>query len=335
MQPINPACTRSTLPSVPQTLGPIVSAVGRIVVGTSSWADPGFVEEWYPADLPARDRLAWYAERFEAVELNSSFYALPQENAVRRWAQVTPQDFTFDVKLHRLLSRHSAPLDSLPPDLRDDVRVGARGRVVLDRGLEREMAQRTLEAVGPLADAGKLSAFLLQLTPAFEPHEHRLDELEGLLDALAPHPVAIELRHRGWARPDRLEDTLRWYEDAGAAFVCVDTPAADAPTIMPPVDAVTDPRLAYLRAHGRNAEGYLTGKTVAERFAYAYAEPELEEIAKRVQELAGPAQDVRVMFNNNRGRDAPDSARRMREILGQDPGPSPDPRSTDHPQSLV
>lgn len=36
----------------------------RIVVGTSSWADPGFVEEWYPQGLPARDRLAWYAERF-------------------------------------------------------------------------------------------------------------------------------------------------------------------------------------------------------------------------------------------------------------------------------
>jgi uncharacterized protein YecE (DUF72 family) len=299
--------------------------VGRIVVGTSSWADPGFVEEWYPSDLPARDRLAWYAERFEAVEVNSSFYALPQENTVRRWAQVAPEGFTFDVKLHRLLSRHSAPLDSLPPDIRDQVRVGARGRVVLDRGLEREMAGRTLEAVKPLADAGKLNAFLLQLTPGFAPREHRLDELEGLVEALAPYPVAIELRHRGWAKPDRLEDTLRWYEDAGAAFVCVDTPTGDAPTIMPPVDAVTNPQLAYFRAHGRNAEGYLKGRTVAERFAYVYSEPELNELSQRVQELGQLAQDVRVMFNNNRGRDAPDSARRMREILGQDPGPSPDP----------
>jgi hypothetical protein len=46
---------------------------GRVVVGTSSWADPGFVEEWYPPGLPARDRLAWYAERFEAVEVNATF----------------------------------------------------------------------------------------------------------------------------------------------------------------------------------------------------------------------------------------------------------------------
>ena len=90
-----------------------------IVVGTSSWADPGFVEEWYPEDLPARDRLAHYAERFEAVEVNSTFYAVPAEDTVARWAEQTPDGFTFDVKLHRLLSRHSAPLDSLPKDLRE------------------------------------------------------------------------------------------------------------------------------------------------------------------------------------------------------------------------
>ena len=49
----------------------------RIVVGTSSWADPGFVEEWYPQGLPARDRLPWYAEHFDAVEVDSTFYAVP------------------------------------------------------------------------------------------------------------------------------------------------------------------------------------------------------------------------------------------------------------------
>ena len=58
---------------------------GRIVVGTSSWADPGFVAEWYPKGMPARERLRWYAERFEAVELNSSFYAIPDERTVARW----------------------------------------------------------------------------------------------------------------------------------------------------------------------------------------------------------------------------------------------------------
>jgi hypothetical protein len=102
---------------------------GRLLIGTSSWADPGFVEEWYPPGLPARDRLAWYAERFAAVEVNSTFYAVPDQGTVARWAQVTPDGFTFDVKLHRLLSRHSADLKSLPPALREGAQTSGRGRV--------------------------------------------------------------------------------------------------------------------------------------------------------------------------------------------------------------
>ena len=85
---------------------------GRILVGTSSWADPGFVKEWYPPKLPAKERLAWYAQRFEFVELNSSFYAIPDRNSARGWVEVTPDGFTFDVKAHRALSRHSAPVNA-------------------------------------------------------------------------------------------------------------------------------------------------------------------------------------------------------------------------------
>jgi len=167
---------------------------GRIVVGTSSWADPGFVEEWYPRDLPARDRLAYYAERFEAVEVNSTFYAVPAESTVARWVRQTPAGFSFNVKLHRLLSRHSEGCSSLPKDLRDAARTTPRGRVRLTAELERALADAMLAAVAPLADAGRLTSFLLQLSPAFGPRDHGLDELLPLLERLAPHPVAIELR---------------------------------------------------------------------------------------------------------------------------------------------
>jgi uncharacterized protein YecE (DUF72 family) len=298
---------------------------GRITVGTSSWADPGFVEDWYPDGLPARDRLPWYAERFEAVELNSSFYALPQRSTVERWAKVTPPVFTFDIKLHRLLSRHAAPLDSLPPDLRDGVEANDRGRVKLTPELEAEMIDRLLAEVAPLTEAGKLGAFLLQLTPAFSPDRHELEELSPMIERLEPHIVAVELRHRGWVDDTRVENTLDYLEDHRAAFVCVDAPPGDHVPIMPSVDAVTNDRVAYLRAHGRNTEGYLKGKTVAERFGWAYGDEELEEIAARVRGLAEMTQDVRTMFNNNRSADAPTSARRFRELVGQDPGPPPQP----------
>jgi uncharacterized protein YecE (DUF72 family) len=289
---------------------------GRIVVGTSSWADPGFVEEWYPPGLPARDRLAYYAERFDAVEVNATFYAVPEERTVGRWVEQTRDGFTFDVKLHRLLSRHAAPLDSLPKALRDDATVTGRGRVQLTDELEARMADATLAAVAPLAEHGRLKTFLLQLSPAFEPRKHELDELVPLLDRLAPHPVAIELRHRAWVRDgEALERTLGWYEEHGAVFVAVDAPQGKAPTMMPPIDAVTRADVAYLRAHGRNAEGYTRGRSVAERFAWDYTDAELRELGERAQGLAQDAGEVRMMFNNNRGADAPKAAERMKELL--------------------
>ena len=297
---------------------------GRIVVGTSSWADPGFVAEWYPQGMAARDRLAWYAERFEAVELNSSFYAVPEPGTVERWAQVTPEDFVFHVKLHRLLSRHSAPAESLPVDLRGEADVDGRGRVRRDERIEAALADAMREAVAPLDRAGKLGAFLLQLSPSFSPRSAELEELRPLVERLRPHVTAIELRNRNWVEGERAPRTLEAVADLGAAWVGVDAPRAEHFTIMPPLDAVTDDRLAYLRAHGRNADGYLRGRSVAERFGWEYSDAELEEIAGRARELAGSAAVVNVAFNNNRGADAPTSARRTRELLGQDPGPPPD-----------
>jgi uncharacterized protein YecE (DUF72 family) len=293
---------------------------GKILVGTSSWADPGFVKEWYPPKMVARERLPWYAQRFRYVELNSSFYAVPDRTTVHKWVQETPADFVFDVKAHRLLSRHSAPLESLPPELRDDARTTGRGRVQLTPELETALAERLVEETAPLAEAGKLGAYLVQLTPAFSPGRHRLEELDGLVAALKPHRVAIELRHRGWVSDKRREDTLRWFADGDVAFVDVDAPPDDHFSIMPSgLDAVTADGLAYLRLHGRNGDGYLKGKSVAERFGWRYDDKELEEVADRVQGLAEQAAEVHVAFNNNRGDDAPTAAQRFRALLGQAP----------------
>jgi uncharacterized protein YecE (DUF72 family) len=297
---------------------------GRILVGTSSWADPGFVEDWYPRGMAARDRLAWYAQRFEYVEVNSSFYAIPAQKTVARWAEVTPEHFTFDVKLHRLLSRHSAGLESLLPELRPRAQTNERGRVMLTPELQDLLVEHTLDAVAPLAEHGKLGPFLLQLTPAFSPGKHELSELEPIAAALREPGLAVELRHKGWVEGERLEQTLDWYEQHGVTFVCVDSPPGDHVPILPPIDAVTRRDVAYMRMHGRNTEGYLKGKSVAERFGWVYSEDELKEIAERAKGLAEDAGQVHVAFNNNRSSDAPDSARRFRELIGQNPGPPPD-----------
>jgi uncharacterized protein YecE (DUF72 family) len=280
---------------------------GRVVVGTGGWSVPS----WYPKGLAAGERLRSLAERLQAVEVDSAFYALPARRSVARWAELTPDGFSFDIKLHRLLSRHAAPLSSLPRDLRDDVELTERGRVVLDERLQEALCERTLEVFAPLHEAGRLTAFLLQLTPAFRPPDHKLEELEAVVHALAPVPVAVELRHRAWLRDE--DATLAWYREAGAAFVCVDAPRVDAPVAMPPLDAVTRSDLTYLRAHGRNAEGYLRGRSAAERFDWRYTDAELDELADRVRELAASAERVECIFAN--GEHALEGALRLRELL--------------------
>jgi uncharacterized protein YecE (DUF72 family) len=301
---------------------------GRIRVGTSSWADPGFVKEWYPRKLAAKERLPWYAQRFDLVELNSSFYAVPDRSTVHGWVEVTPPGFTFDVKLHRALSRHAAQVDSLPPDLRDQAETAGRGRVALTPELETALASRIVEETAPLAEAGKLGTYLLQLTPAFSPARHQLEELDRLVDVFGALGLAIELRNRNWVDDRRREETLDWFADRGVSYVTVDAPPADNFQIMPPVDAVTNPSTAYLRAHGRNTKGYLTGRSVAERFAWQYTDDELEEIAGRARALAESAGEVHVAFNNNRGDDAPTAAQRFRALLGQAVPEPDDPQLT-------
>ena len=293
---------------------------GQIRVGTSSWADPGFVKEWYPPKLAARERLPWYAQRFEYVELNSSFYAVPDRTTVHKWVEDTPDGFVFDVKAHRLLSRHAAQLESLPPELRDGAQTSGRGGVRLTPELEIALARRLVEETAPLAEAGKLGAYLVQLTPAFGPGKHDLGELDGLIAALKPHRVAVELRHRGWVSDKRRESTLSWFSDHEVAFVSVDAPPDEHFSIMPSdLDAVTTDEIAYLRLHGRNTDGYLKGRSVAERFAWRYEDDELDEIAGRARALAEQAGEVHVAFNNNRGDDAPTAAQRFRALLGQAP----------------
>jgi uncharacterized protein YecE (DUF72 family) len=278
-----------------------------IVVATGGWSPP----EWYAGGVEPRDRLAALAQRLDGVEIDSSFYALPAERTVERWAKITPERFTFAAKLHRALSRHAAPLKSLPADLRDGVQETGRGRVVLDEELEAALCERTLQVFEPLFAAGRLRCLLLQLTPAFNPGDHALAELEPLVQALAPVPVAIELRHRAWLH--RRDETLGWFRDVGAAYVCVDAPRVDAPTAMPPEDAATRTDLAYLRAHGRNAEGYLRGRSAAERFDYAYSDAELDELAGRARGLAADAERVVCALSN--GAHALESALGLRERL--------------------
>ena len=291
---------------------------GKVLVGTASWSDPGFIEHWYPKGMPAHERLGWYAQQFELVEVNSTFYSVPEPRMVERWCASTPDQFTFDVKLHQLLSRHSAAAKLLPPELQRRAEIDAKGKVKLTPQIEEALVNAFLRSTAIIRRAGKLGALLLQLSPAFSPRKHKLEELDQLFEATREYQIAVEFRNRNWAVGEQLEATVDFLRKHKAVFVNVDAPQADHFTIMPSeVDEVTSPDIAYLRLHGRDARAYLTGKTVAARFNYDYKEPEIREIADRSKNLGRKARDVHVVFNNNALDYAPRAAAGLRKALGQ------------------
>ena len=287
-----------------------------IRIGTSSWADPEFVRDWYPPKLPAPARLSWYAQHFDYVEVNSTFYAIPVKKVVNRWDSETPSNFLFDVKLHGLLSRHVVKAISLPPDIRRDAETNHRGNLILTPELEAVVAERILAEVEPLREAGKLGAFLLQLSPSFSPHKHKLDELEQLAWLFRDERLAIELRNRNWLTEPNRADTLTFFQSKHLPMVLVDAPESEHFTVMQSENLVTSPKLAYLRLHGRNERGYITGKTVAERFNYDYSDEEIGGVATRVGRLAEEAEEVHVAFNNNYSLYAPKAALRLKLAMG-------------------
>jgi uncharacterized protein YecE (DUF72 family) len=299
-------------------------SAGKILVGTASWSDPGFVEFWYPKKMRPADRLSWYAQHFTMVEVNSTFYSVPDPLLVRRWCDVTPQNFVFNVKLHQLLSHHSTPAKLLPPALQKKLALEKNTKVALTT----ETMDAVLRAFAPslevLRRAGKLGVLLLQLSPAFSPRKHELSELENVLQLTREFRVAVELRNRNWVEGEQLKKTLDFIGERNAIFVNVDAPRAEHFTIMPSeLDAITNSEVAYLRLHGRDSHAYLTGKTVAARFNYDYSDAEIDEIAARSERLARDAREVHVIFNNNARDFAPHAALRLRRALGQLVTPPP------------
>ncbi len=252
------------------------------------------------------------------VEVNSTFYAVPDVRTVERWCAVTPPGFIFDVKLHQLFSFHAARTKMLPPWLQKTARSDGAGRVIVTDSLRDELLKHFLGVVDILKRDYKLGVLLLQLSPAFSPHKHELTELEPLLVRLKDYAVAIEFRNRNWTVPAELASLLNFLRAHHATLVSVDAPRDEHFTVMPSdLDEVTNPRVSYLRLHGRDASAYKTGKTVAARFNYDYTDSEIDEVAERANILATQTEEVHVVFNNNALDYAPRAALRLRKALKQ------------------
>ncbi len=261
-----------------------------IRVGIGSWADVEYSGVLYPKAVKAVQRLPWYATQFNHVEVNSSYYRTPTRALTASWVKATPPGSTFTVKLHRAFSQSPA------------------------KTADGDLPKRLLAGVAPLVRASRLAAFLPVLPPSFEPNRLALTERDGLAERLRPHLLAVELRDRRWVTGRVRVRTFDYFRERGFVFVGVDLPRIEDSTMLPPLDAVTNPRLAYLRLHGRNSS-WLAAKSAAERHDYAYAARELQEIARRVRRLAGKADEVHVIANNHAHDFAPRTALALQRLL--------------------
>jgi uncharacterized protein YecE (DUF72 family) len=290
--------------------------MGQIEVGTASWTDRTLIESgWYPPEASTPEkRLRYYARQFPLVEVDATYYALPNRQTATAWAERTPESFTFNIKSFSLFTQHPTRVSALPADLRQAAEKTGKDRVYLrdiDPAIAEEAWDRFLAALDPLRDSGKLGAILLQFPPWFPISRARKDYIVSCAQRVAPRRVCIEFRNETWMTPDNQKETLDFLCSHDLPYVCVDMPQGHRDSI-PPVLAVTSD-LAVVRMHGHSDKW--DSKDIYDRFGYRYSDRELTEWADNVRQLASEAEDTHVLFNNCYSNYAQVNATQLADLL--------------------
>lgn len=256
-----------------------------IWLGTSGYSYADWQGVYYPPDLPAKDRLAWYASEFQAVELDFTYYRMPTADHLHELAAQTPDGFQFAVKAHQDIT-HTRRADPVP------------------------LAQFRA-ALAALQGAGKLGAVLLQFPNSFRYSEQNAEYIRHCAGELPDLPLVVEFRHNDWLN----QRTLALLRELGMGFCNVDMPSL--PGLLPKTAWVTAPT-AYVRFHGRNADKWWQHEHAWERYNYTYSEQELREWKPRLHEMDEQAQNLFVFANNHWQGQSVDAIRQLRLILEQD-----------------
>lgn len=286
-------------------------------VGTASWTDPTLInnDTFYPPSAKtAEDRLRFYAEQFDSVEVDATYYALLAERNAELWVARTPDNFVFHVKAFALLTTHGIETKRLPKAMKElltEEELG-KARITTVREPVRELAfQMFSSSLEPLRAAGKLGWLVFQFPPWFTATRGNAQYIERCRERLPEQRLAVELRHGSWLVEERRARTFDLLRRLSCAYVIVDEP--QLANAVPPVCATTTPE-AYVRFHGHNAENWTKkGISVAERYKYLYSERELADWANRLRGLG--ARTVNVIFNNCYANFGVMNATTMKQLL--------------------
>ena len=256
--------------------------MSTLLIGTSGYSYTEWVGPVYPKGTKTEQFLSCYAQQFSTVELNFSYYRMPEAAQLALMHQMAPS-LRFSIKAHQSLTHQ------------------------IDPQVYREQAGIFRRAIQPLCNAGVLDAVLLQFPFSFHYEVEQRRYLDTLLRCFTSLPVAVEFRNSQWYN-NRTLDALR---ERKVAFVSLDLPmVAGNPPVM---DVLTAP-FSYLRLHGRNKETWW-GSDSASRYDYHYSDTELLVLLERIRSLAVGTEKVLVYFNNHRRGQAVDNAKRLRSLL--------------------
>lgn len=277
-----------------------------ILVGTASWTDKTLIAcgRFYPPQAKtAEARLRYYATQFPMVEVDSSYYAMPSVASAANWAERTPEDFVFSVKAFRLFTGHQTALAVMHRDLQQALATQGLPVVYYQDvagELRDELWHRFKQTLAPLQQAGKLAAVHFQFAPWVQRNRRGRLHVEECVARMTGHQVAVEFRHESWFQREVAASTLDWLRSLGAVHVVVDGPQGFSNSV-PPIWEATQPSLAILRLHGRNAASWNVRGAVASssRFDYVYREDELRELVPRIESLAERVDRLLVVFNTN------------------------------------
>jgi uncharacterized protein YecE (DUF72 family) len=274
-------------------------STAELRIGTSGWNYPSGKGTWngvfYP---PSRgrakgfDELAFYAQHFNTVEVNNTFYGQPRAEVTKAWAARTPAGFEFSVKLYRKFT-HPKMVDFEPATV-FDIDEFKRG-------------------IDPLASAGKLGALLAQFPPSFKSDAASVDYLDTLLEAFAGYELAVELRHRSWS--DAFGETFALLRRHGAAFVQIDEPKFKLSIAQNQLPNI--PTFYYMRLHGRNAAQWWTHEKSEDRYNYLYSEAEIAEFVETIDAARSIVKKAYVYTNNHFSAKSIANATMIKKQLGQ------------------
>ena len=276
-------------------------------IGTSGWNYPTGKGTWngifYPLPEDRErgfDELRFYSERFNTVEVNSTFYGQPRANATLGWVKRTPPGFEFAVKMFQKFTHPNLSIDPGPVTQAD---------VDAFKG-----------GIDPLAAASKLGPLLIQFPSSFKRTPEATAYVAWLLEAFAGYPLAVELRHRSWSDAP---DTAALLGEHHAAWVQIDEPKfpssirQDLVGGLPRAGSTGESSLCYLRLHGRNAAQWWDHAEPEVRYNYFYSPAELEPIAKKVGDARAMVRKIYLFLNNHFSAQSVANATTLKKMLDE------------------